>query len=39
MTEKSKTYCLLTIITLKIKPKMNNSKKQFYNGSFEHMNI
>ena len=27
MTEKSKTYCLLTIMTLKIKPKMNISKK------------
>ena len=25
--QKSKTYCLLTIIRLKIKPKMNISKK------------
>ena len=27
MTDKSKTNCLLTIIILKIKPKMNISKK------------
>ena len=37
MIEKSKTYCQLTIITLKIKPKMNISKKQYYNSNFEHI--